>query len=152
MLKDILLYIHCNKKKKKRKENYICSWCDLNSRMGSCMILLFYCCSYWLEATQMHVLFTLILAFLILGNLVWYMLWKNLLHSLLFLSMSNTHKHGGASWGGEQPWPGRTARNTCNRLVLLMLGNKSSHPSLVSPSPPSMDLIGGGAYTHFEKT
>ncbi len=67
---------------------------------------------------------------------------------LLSLSLSHTHKYGGASWGGEQAWPGRTARNTCNRLVFLMLGNKSSHPSLASPSPPSVDLIGWGAPTH----
>lgn len=66
----------------------------------------------------------------------------------LFLCHTHTHKYEGASRGGEQAWPGRTARNTCNRLVFLMLGNKSSHPSLASLSPPSMDLIGWGPSTH----
>lgn len=69
-------------------------------------------------------------------------------HTPVSLSVSHTHKHSGASRGGEQAWPGRTARNTCKRLVLLMPGNKSSHPSRASPSQPSMDLIGWGASTH----
>lgn len=58
-----------------------------------------------------------------------------------------TH-NGGASWRGEQAWPGRTARNTCNRLVLLMPGNKSSHPSPASLSALCMALTCWGASSH----
>lgn len=75
---------------------------------------------------------------------------KKLSPILSVLSLCVSHTHTQILWG----LPGRRAgmvwentRNTCNRLVLLMLGNKSSHPSPASPSSPSLALIGWGSST-----
>lgn len=111
---------------------------------------------WWEKGSWTHVLFVLILTHLMVwesyrDSMVSLHAWKK--PSLLCLSPSRTHKHGGASWEGQQARLGRTARNTCNRLVLLMLGNKSSHPSLVSLSSPwSMHLIGRATPSHFKTT